>query len=71
MPDKPDMTAIAKAVAETPRRDNSAYHEAMARARQAFEDAERTLGGAVKFRTKTKLKKNGKYVVKWVFEREK
>jgi hypothetical protein len=70
MPDKPDMTAIAKAVAETPRRDNSAYHEAMARARQAFEEAERALGGAVMFRTKAKLKKNGKYVVKWVFERD-
>ncbi len=67
--DKPDMDAVMKAVAESPKRDNSAYHKAIAEARQAFEDAEAALGGPVKLRTKTKLKRNGDYVVKWTFKR--
>ncbi|MGK6311970.1 hypothetical protein [Neorhizobium sp. DT-125] len=69
--DKPDMTALLKAVADSPKRDNSAYHKAIAEARQAFENAEAALGGPVEVRTKTKMKRNGKYVVKWVFERAK
>lgn len=67
--DKPDMSALVKAVADSPRRDNSAYHRAMAEAREAFANAEAALGGPVEVRIKTKLKRNGKYVVKWVFER--
>ena len=66
---KPDMAAVMKAVAESPKRDNSAYHKAMAEAREAFQDAEAALGGPVTVKTKAKLKRNGKYVVKWVFER--
>ncbi|WP_117191831.1 hypothetical protein [Rhizobium terrae] len=69
MADKPDMAAVLRAVAESPKRDNSAYHKAMADARLAFENAEAVLGGPVAVRTKAKLKKSGKYVVKWVFER--
>ncbi|MBP1847052.1 hypothetical protein J2046_005334 [Rhizobium petrolearium] len=67
--DRPDMAALMKAVADSPRRDNSAYHKAMAEARQAFEGAEAALGGPVEMRIKTKLKRNGKYVVKWTFTR--
>jgi hypothetical protein len=63
------MTALIKAVADTPRRDNSAYHQAIAEAREAFADAEAALGGPVTVTTKAKLKANGKYVVKWVFEK--
>lgn len=66
---KPDMTAVLKAVADSPKRDNSAYHKAMAEAREAFRNAEAELGGPVTVKTKAKLKSNGKYVVKWVFER--
>jgi hypothetical protein len=66
---KPDMTALIKAVADSPRRDNSAYHQAMAEAREMFDKAEAALGGPVTVKTKTKLKPNGKYVVKWTFER--
>lgn len=66
---KPDLTALIKAVADSPRRDNSTFHQAMAEAREMFDNAEAALGGPVKVRTKTKLKPNGKYVVKWVFER--
>ncbi len=66
---KPDMAAVMKAVAESPKRDNSAYHKAMADAREAFQNAEAELGGAVSVKTKAKRKRNGKYVVKWVFER--
>lgn len=66
---RPDLNAIVKAVADAPRRDNSAYHEAMAEARAAFERAEAELGGPVTVRIKTKTKSSGKYVVKWVFER--
>ncbi|WP_037077085.1 hypothetical protein [Neorhizobium vignae] len=66
---KPDMSAVMKAVAESPKRDNSAYHKAIAEARQAFEEAEAALGGPVEVRTKTKIKRNGDYVVKWTFRR--
>ena len=65
---KPDMAAVLKAVAESPKRDNSAYHKAMAEAREAFEQAEALLGGPVDVRTKTKVKRNGEYVVKWTFK---
>ncbi|SFB64260.1 hypothetical protein SAMN03159496_06444 [Rhizobium sp. NFR07] len=68
-PRKPDMTALIKAVADTPRRDNSAYHQAIADAREMFGQAEAALGGPVTVTTKAKLKANGKYVVKWVFEK--
>ncbi|CCM77371.1 hypothetical protein [Rhizobium mesoamericanum] len=66
-----DWTAVVKAVAESPRRDNSAYHQAMSNARQAFEAAEAALGGPVQVKTKTKMKRSGEYVVKWVFKRVK
>jgi hypothetical protein len=64
-----DMTALVKAVADSPRRDNSVYHKAMAEAREAFAKAESELGGPVEVRTKGKLKRNGDYVVKWTFRR--
>lgn len=67
--DKTDMDAVLKAVLSSPKRDNSAYHEAMAEARLAFENAQAALGGPVEVRIKTKLKRNGTYVVKWVFKR--
>jgi hypothetical protein len=66
---KRDMTALIKAVADAPRRDNSAYHQAMAEAREMFDQAEAALGGPVVVKTKSKLKPNGKFVVKWVFEK--
>ncbi|WP_028748813.1 hypothetical protein [Rhizobium mesoamericanum] len=66
-----DWTAVVKAVADSPRRDNSAYHQAMSDARQAFEAAEAALGGPVQVKTKTKMKRSGEYVVKWVFKRVK
>ncbi len=66
-----DLRALMKAVAESPRRDNSAYHKAIAEARQAFEAAEAAVGGPVQVRTKTKMKRSGEYVVKWVFKRVK
>ena len=67
--DESQMMALLKAVADSPRRDNSAYHQAMTEARLAFENAEIALGGPVQVKIKTKLKRNGKYTVKWVFER--
>ncbi len=62
------MAALLKSVVDSPRRDNSAYQKAMAEARRSFEAAEAALGGVVKVRMKSKLKRNGKYVVKWTFE---
>lgn len=67
--EKPETIALIKAVADSPKRDNSAYHQAMAEARQAFEQAETALGGPVKVKIKTKTKRNGDYVVKWTFKR--
>ena len=66
-----DWSALVQAVADSPKRDNSAYHAAMAEARQAFEAAEAALGGPVQVKTKTKMKRGGEYVVKWVFKRVK
>jgi Flp pilus assembly protein TadG len=57
---KRDLTAIAKAVADMPRRDNTAYHQAMARAREAFAEAEAALGGPVTMKVKVKTKGSGK-----------
>lgn len=67
--DNSEMTALFNAVAQSPKRDNSVYHRAMAEARQAFETAELALGGALRVQTKTKMKRNGDYVVKWTFKR--
>jgi hypothetical protein len=69
MSEKPDISALLKAVADSPKRDNSVYHKAMADARQVFADAEAAIGGPVDFKIKTKTKRNGKYVVKWTFRR--
>lgn len=66
---KLDTIALLKAIADSPKRDNSAYHRAMAEARQAFDDAEAALGGPVRVRTKTKMKRNGDFTVKWIFKR--
>lgn len=63
-----DMIALIQAMAYAPKRDNSAYHKAMAEARQAFEQAEQTLGGPVRVKTVTKRKTNGNFVVKWIFK---
>jgi hypothetical protein len=68
--DDPELTALFKAVAEIPKRDNSAYHKALAEARQAFEAAELALGGTFRVQTKTKTKRNGDFVVKWIFKRQ-
>jgi hypothetical protein len=68
---RPDTIALLKAVADSPKRDNSAYHQAMAQARQAFEDAQAALGGPVRLKTKIRKKRNGDYVVKWIFKRAK
>lgn len=67
--DESQMMALLKAVADSPRRDNRAYHKAMTEARLAFESAEQALGGPVEVKIKTKLKRSGKYIVKWTFER--
>jgi hypothetical protein len=64
----PDTLALLKAIADSPRRDNSSYHDAMAQARQAFEAAEEAIGGPVRVKTKFKTKRNGDYVVKWIFK---
>lgn len=69
MAETAEMTALVKAVAETPKRDNAAYHQAIAEARAAFDAAEATLGGPVTVTTRAKVKRNGDYVVKWVFRR--
>lgn len=66
---KLDTIALLKAIADSPKRDNSTYHRAIAEARQAFEEAESALGGPVKVRTKTKMKRNGEFTVKWTFKR--
>ena len=63
------LDPLVKAVVDMPRRDNSVYHQAMAEARQAFADAEAALGGPIKMKAKAKLKRDGRYVVKWTFER--
>lgn len=67
---KSQTLALLKELAESPKRDNSAYHKALAEARFAFEAAETALGRPVSVKTKVKHKKNGEIVVKWVFREE-
>lgn len=62
------MDALAKVLVDSPRRDNTLYHQVMAQARQAFEEAEEAIGGPAEVRMKAKRKRNGNYVVKWVFK---
>ncbi|WEZ82291.1 hypothetical protein P6U16_14110 [Rhizobium sp. 32-5/1] len=66
--DKLDTIALMRAIADSPKRDNAVYHQAMAQARKAFEDAEAELGGPVEVTIKTKRKRSGAYVVKWTFK---
>lgn len=66
-----ELAALLKAVAESPRRDNTAFHKAMSEARRAFQDAEDALGGPARVKIKTRTKRNGAYIVKWTFTREK
>ena len=67
--DKQGMIDLINEIAEAPRRDNSVYHQAVSEARRAFEEAEIALGGPVRVTMKTKMKRNGGYVVKWTFKR--
>lgn len=69
--DEAQTLALIKALADSPKRDNSVYHKAMAEARRVFEQAEHALGTSVRLKTKAKRKKNGDYVVKWTFKRAK
>ncbi len=69
--DGPDMMALLKGIAKGPKRDNGVYHKAIAEARQAFENAEIALGGPVRVKTRTKMKRSGEYIVKWTFKRAK
>jgi hypothetical protein len=64
-----EMNNIIRTVIEGPKQDNSSYLRAISDARKAFEDAEAYLGGPVSVKSKVKAKQNGKYVVKWTFER--
>jgi hypothetical protein len=40
----------------------------MAEARRSFEEAEAAMGGAVTIKMKSKRKRNGDFVVKWIFK---
>ena len=64
---KSEINALIKAVADMPKRDNTDYHRAINEARQAFEDAETVLGCPVRVKMKTRIRRNGEYVLKWVF----
>ena len=68
--DSQQTRALMKELADSPKRDNSAYHKALSEARAAFEAAEMALGGAFRVKTKVKQKKDGEIVVKWVFRKE-
>ncbi|WP_337270057.1 hypothetical protein [Oryzifoliimicrobium ureilyticus] len=65
--DDEQEAALFRSLVESPKRDNGSYHLAMSKARELFEQAEAALGGPVEFKIKTKLKPNGKMVVKWTF----
>jgi hypothetical protein len=67
---KRDLTALMKSVIETPKRDNTDYHHAIAEVRRAFAEADATLGPDLRVRTKRKWKRNGDYVVKLTFRKK-
>lgn len=62
--------ALMKLVAETPKRDNTEYHHAIAQFRRAFAEADAALGPEVEVRTKGKWKHNGNYVLKMTFRKK-
>lgn len=64
-------TALMMAAIDTPKRDNTDYHRAMAEIRRAFADAENAFGPGMVLRTKRKRKKNGDLVVKLTFKKTK
>jgi hypothetical protein len=65
-----DIVALLRAMTDSPKRDNSTYHQAMAEARKAFSEAEAAIGGPVRVKTRSKRKRNGNYVVTWTFKPE-
>lgn len=62
------IAALMKLAVETPKRDNTDYHQAIAEFRRAFAEAEATLGPEIQVRTKGKWKQNGNYVLKMTFK---
>jgi hypothetical protein len=68
--DEEGMAALMKLAVETPKRDNTEYHQAIAEFRRAFAEAEAVLGAELQVRTKGKWKQNGNYVLKITFKRK-
>lgn len=68
--EKKAATALMMAAIDSPRRDNTEYHHAMAEVRRAFVEAEAALGPGIAVRTKRRRKRNGNYVVKLVFKKK-
>jgi hypothetical protein len=64
------MDALVKSVVETPKRDNTDYHHAIAEVRRAFAEADAALGPDIEIRTKRKWKRSGDYVVKLTFRKK-
>ncbi|MDO6967084.1 hypothetical protein [Rhizobium alvei] len=64
-----DLTALIKALANDPKRDNSLYHRAVAEARRAFAEAEAHIQGPVALKTKIRKRKD-KVTIKWTFKPE-
>lgn len=66
--DEEGMKALMKLAVETPKRDNTEYHHAIAAFRRAFAEADAALGPELRVRTKGKWKRNGDYVLKMTFK---
>ena len=64
------VTALVKSALEAPKRDNTAYHRAIAEVRRAFAEIDAALGPEVLVTTKRKWKRNGDYVVKTTFRKK-
>ena len=68
--EKEGVNALMKAAIEAPKRDNSAYHQAIAEVRRAFAEADAAFGPDVLVSTKRKWKQSGDYVVKITFKKK-
>lgn len=68
--EKEGITALMKSVIEAPKRDNSAYHQAIAEVRRAFAEADAAFGDDVLVTTKRKWKRSGDCVVKMTFKKK-
>lgn len=68
--DRGGLDGLMDEMISAPRRDNSAYHSAIAELRRLVRAAETEIGGPIRMTVSSKRKKSGKHVIKFTVEAE-